>query len=113
MRGFHDFVVIAIPDQARSPEFASRMSDHLFRRLLVGIAGNPQDELGDGQLFGVQLHDLGENYPFELSGHLRAKTRPVEASNYFTFAYRLQVAHAAKVWYWRRALDRTQPQMEQ
>lgn len=80
MGGLHNLIVVAVADQARSSEFASRVPDLLFRRLVVGIAGDPQNQLRDRQQLRVQLHDLGENRPFELGGHGRAKTRPAEAS---------------------------------
>lgn len=66
MGRFHNFVFAAVSDEAGASEFADRVSDLFLGPLVLWVASDPQDQLGDREM---QLHDLGESRLFIFSGH--------------------------------------------
>lgn len=74
MRGFHNLVLaVATSSKTRSAEITRRVSDPFLCRLIPGITGDPQDQLGDCQLFRVQLDYLVENKSFHVLGLGRSR----------------------------------------
>lgn len=97
MRGFHDFVVVAISDEAGASEFTSRVSDVFALGLVLGIKGDPQNQLGDRQQLRVELQDLGKNRVFKLALHGRRRLSSKSPRICFRCRQRLRVAQDSSV----------------